>query len=487
MKRSFITNIVFLLGINLLIKPIYIFGIDRGVQNAVGEVDYGIYFNLFIFGFLWQIINDFGFQNYNNRAVSQNAEAVTQNFAKLFVLKTVFAALYFIVVFAAAGLSGYQAYFFPFLVFIALNHILSSLILFLRSNVSGLGYYRTDSLFSSLDRLLLIFLVGGLLYFGPETFKIEWFVFSQTFTLALTAAVVFAWLSQKQTINWSLPKDWSWIPQLLKETFPYALVVFLMTLYTRLDVFMVEKLSTDGLQEVATYAAGYRLLDAVNMFGFLFASLLLPMFSRMLGAGEKVNDLLGMSWKLVWSAAIPLSLGLFWFRQPIMNALYVDSTPYYGEVMGILMLNFIAMSGTYIYGTLLTAHGNLRKLNLLFAFSILGNVALNSVLIPKYGALGAAYSTLFTQSFAFLVQVAFSHWALSRKPFIDDTLRLLLFSGLCLATFYGLTRYLESSWLIHFIIGLISSGLFALLTGLIDIRGALTLLKSKVNAKKNQP
>ena len=46
MKRKFITNLALLLFLNLLIKPIYAFGIDVGVQNAVGARDYGNYFIL---------------------------------------------------------------------------------------------------------------------------------------------------------------------------------------------------------------------------------------------------------------------------------------------------------------------------------------------------------------------------------------------------------------------------------------------------------
>lgn len=51
MKKKFVTNLAFLIGVNLLIKPFWIFGIDRTVQNSVGAVDYGIYYALFNFPF----------------------------------------------------------------------------------------------------------------------------------------------------------------------------------------------------------------------------------------------------------------------------------------------------------------------------------------------------------------------------------------------------------------------------------------------------
>ena len=67
---------------------------------------------------------------------------------------------------------------------------------------------------------------------------------------------------------------------------------------------------------------GYRLFEAANMVGFLFATLLLPYFTRMLSAGEDVRPLAaGVSRLLLvgggsvaWVAAFfaPAFLGLFY-------------------------------------------------------------------------------------------------------------------------------------------------------------------------------
>ena len=44
MQRKFLTNLGLLLFLNLLIKPVWIFGIDLNVQRLVGVGDYGFYF-----------------------------------------------------------------------------------------------------------------------------------------------------------------------------------------------------------------------------------------------------------------------------------------------------------------------------------------------------------------------------------------------------------------------------------------------------------
>ncbi|MFI5220594.1 MAG: polysaccharide biosynthesis protein, partial [Bacteroidia bacterium] len=60
MQKKFITNLGFLLFLNLLIKPFWILGIDRSVQNTVGAEIYGQYYALFNFSFLLNILLDIG-------------------------------------------------------------------------------------------------------------------------------------------------------------------------------------------------------------------------------------------------------------------------------------------------------------------------------------------------------------------------------------------------------------------------------------------
>ena len=182
MQRKFLLNILFLLTVNLLIKPFFIFGIDRGVQNEVGAADYGLYFTLFNFSSLFQIVVDFGIQNFNNRNIAQHHHLLDKYFSHLSLLKVLLSLGYGVLVLLGAMLCGYTWTELHLLLFIVINQILLSFILFFRSNISGLQEYFTDSLVSVLDRLLLIGVCGVLLWYNPfdSPFKIQWFVYAQT-------------------------------------------------------------------------------------------------------------------------------------------------------------------------------------------------------------------------------------------------------------------------------------------------------------------
>ena len=163
MKKHFISNLALLILLNLLIKPFWFFGIEVGVQNRVGEEVYGFYFSLFSFAFILNMLLDLGINNYNNRAISRDHSLLKGHLAAIIPLKFVLFLVYAGVVLLTGKILGYTAEQFALLWMLVLNQFLASFILYFRSNISGLQYFRTDSLLSVMDRSLMILFTGLLL------------------------------------------------------------------------------------------------------------------------------------------------------------------------------------------------------------------------------------------------------------------------------------------------------------------------------------
>ena len=87
MQKKFLKNLGLLLFLNLLIKPFWVLGIDRSVQNAVGSEDFGFYFSILNFSFLFIILLDFGITNFNNRNIAQNNQLLNKHFSGILILK----------------------------------------------------------------------------------------------------------------------------------------------------------------------------------------------------------------------------------------------------------------------------------------------------------------------------------------------------------------------------------------------------------------
>jgi len=459
-----------------------IFGIDRTIQNRVGLEDYGLYATLFSFTFLLQIINDFGLHNFNNRNIAQHHQLLPKYFPNMLLLKLGLGIIYTILTIIVALLIGYGSRQFHLLFFFILNQILLSTVHFFRSNISGLGFYRTDSLLTILDRLLLIMICSFLLFsnFITTPFQIEWFVYAQSSSLLLTAVtagiIVFNKLPYfKLTFN----PAFLWL--ILKKSYPFALAIFLMTIYTRIDFVMIERILVNGEKEAGIYASAYRLLDAVNVLGILFAGLLLPMSARLLKEKQSIRPLLRFSLQMLLCGSIILAVATCFFRKEIMFLLYEDASIYSANILGVLMATFMIISAGYIYSTLLAANNSLKEMNRVFIIAVLLNIGFNYYLIPEYGALGAAWATFFTQGFALISQIF-----IAKKAFQLNTdfylIGQFLLLGLLLIFFsFLLTTYANIPWLLSFIFILLLGIGLGFLLNLLKITAFLDLLKEKKN------
>ena len=406
LKRKFITNLALVIFLNLLVKPFWIFGIDRSVQNVVGADKYGFYFSLFSFSLLLNIILDVGITNFNNRAIAREPGLLSEYFSNIVVLKFLLALLYALICIAGGLIIGYTPSQLFMLIFLIINQFLASLLLYLRSNISGLHYFRTDSLISVLDRTLVIVICGVLLWgnLTEKPFRIEWFVYSQT--VAYLVAVIVAFM-----VVWSKSKylkpvlDFQYFRKIFKQSYPFALLILLMSFYNRIDSVMLERLLADGKMQAGIYAQSFRILDAAAMFAFLFAGLLLPIFSRMIKQEKPLNEMALLSFSLILIPALTFAVLACFYPGEIIAWMYHEHIQYSASIFPLLMLGFIPISTTYIFGTLLTANGNLKELNILAATALVINVLLNFLFIPRYQSFGAALSSLITQTYMAAAQV----------------------------------------------------------------------------------
>jgi O-antigen/teichoic acid export membrane protein len=477
MKRKFVTNLALVLFLNLLVKPFWIFGIDRTVQNVVGADGYGFYFSLLSFSLLLNILLDLGITNFNNRNIAREPEKLQQYFSRIVGLKFLLAFFYAGICLLSGWLLGYDKAQLNMLLVLILNQFLASFILYLRSNISGLHYFRTDSMISVLDRTLVIIICGILLWGNvtDQVFKIEWLVYSQTAAYAITALVTFG-IVWYRAGKLRLQMDLLGFKKILRQSFPFALLILLMTFYNRIDSVMLERILENGKEQAGIYAQSFRILDAASMFAFLFAGLLLPIFSRMIKKGQDVGGMVRLSFTLIIVPAATLAgLGLFYGFE-ILDWMYIEHVKASSRIFPLLMFGFMAISTTYIFGTLLTANGNLRELNILASTAVLINIVLNLLLIPEYKALGAAISSLATQVYMALLQVIISVMKLKLKSDYEYLTRLAVFLLVLFLLGYLSGRFM-SSWYQGAILMLLSSPVLMFLTKLIGFKDLYRIIR----------
>lgn len=479
MKREFLINISILLGLNFIVKPLYVFGIERGIHDRLGNESFELYLSLFSIAVIFQIVNDLGIQTYISKRLSESPGELGAIFPSLLGFKFFLGVVYFVLLTGTALLLNYDWSATLLLLGLGLVYFLSGILQFFRANLAGLGKYRRDSLLSALDRSLLIIILSAMLLLADELdFDLSWFIRAQILSMSLSVGIGFLVL-RPYLRNLKFNVERSVLKTQLLNSLPYALAVLMMALYSRMDQVMLDRL-LDQSGEGGVYGMSYRLLDVFNMIGFLFAGLLLPMFSRMHANKEDVRPLITLSSKTLLGGIIILATSVAMVSEDLLSLMYpnLEVSARNGEITLYLMGSLIAMSGAYVYGTYLVATDRLKQLNYVFLASLLLNFSLNLVWIPEQGAVGAAKATFITQSLVFLIEFM---WVFKlgliekRKVLLPLLSMILVMIGLSLSSPYWLPKGLWYSLGSLISLGLVSG----FILGMFPLKDLLDLLRSK--------
>ncbi len=479
MRRQFVSNLTLLLLVNGLVKPLWIFGIDLTVQNRVGTEAYGLYASVFSFSLILNIILDLGLSHFSNRNMAQNPERLTRNFSRLTTLKLFLALVYFLIALILGGFLGFWHQSFALMLLLCLNQFFLSLIVFFRAHLAGLHRFKADALMSVLDKALMVLLCGTALYasFWPWPMTVLQFAALQSLCLLLAVALGFV-LVFRQTRLFTLRLNWSEFGSRLRESLPYAVLILLMAFYTRVDSIMLQQIA--GESAAGIYAQAFRLLDALNQPAYLFSVLLLPMFAGMLSRQESVGELSQLAFTLVVVFTAALSLASALNAPGLMHLLYQDQPDRAVPIFRTLIFSSVGFGVTYIYGTLLTAGGQLKLLNRVALGGFGANIVLNFGLIPYYGAAGAAWATVFTQSFTALLQLGLCYRLQKLAYPRVYWLRLLGFLVLLVGGGILFNAFAGWAWAWRWFALLLYAGILAAALRLLPWRSALDLIRARL-------
>jgi O-antigen/teichoic acid export membrane protein len=462
MKRQFAINIVLLVFINLLIKPVYIFFIEARVQDVLGHAAYGKYFTYLNFALLFQFLADLGTQSWNAQYLSKNRNDGSRVFSDIFFLRVLLGMIYIFSICLFAWLTGW--FDMLLIVYLAFQAFFSTSLVFVRSSITSLGHYKTDNLLSVADKILMIAGLGWLLYFMPERhFSVIDFAVIQTGALLAANLLAIALLILQGGVILVKPDFSSWW-SILRKSAPYMVIALLMMAYNKLDGLLLGTMSPTGTSAAGVYAAAFRIYDAMNMIGYLMAGLLLPMFASLIGEKKYPGHLAGMAFQMMWTVCLPIVFVIVVFPDQILDTIY--STPQDQAIASLqwLSVSFIMINIGYIYGTLMVAADQGSRLVGVFATGLVINFTGNILLIPVLGPTGAAITCFVTQSLVAAGQLRQAMYKLQLTISRYQILTGVKFSMLTVSGILILCQ-LSIPWYIIALISLLISLLLSYVTG----------------------
>ncbi len=445
--------------LNLLIKTAWIL-VNNMVQNEIGHTRFGLYLALYSFGFLFLALADMGINQYTTKTLAAQPDLLRRLFPSLFSLKVAFSMVYPLLMVGAGWLVGYRGEELWLLLLLCIVHSLLQINFFFRANFQAFQRFRFDALASVLDRILMLGIVIALLL---TEINLEAYILAYLVSAGVTMIVLYFFVLR--IFGFIRPTwDAASMGQLLKLSFPFALITILYSINDKVDQVLLERLigGEEGKLETGIYGGAYRWVDAVMMYLWTVLPIFFAKFAHHVDDPKALGRLLAFGQPI---AAIPmLFAGMFGliYGEKLLFQFTATSPDDLAKMTLCLRILFAAVlvNGIFaIYSTLLTSTNHERFVSRMIAVSIVMNITLNCIFIPRYGALAAACNTVLSFSFLSLSYIWYMHFKLPVKPAYGTLLRLLGIGAVFGGCFWGMSHTSLPWWLVSALAGMLLLGL----------------------------
>ncbi len=197
---------------------------------------------------------------------------------------------------------------------------------------------------------------------------------------------------------------------ILKSAWPLAISGFASLFLFNVDIVMLGWWRT--AEEIGKYAASQRIVGILSILPGIIATAIFPAVSRFVHQKDvkRMEETARGALQATYLVTLPFIAGGFVVGNDLLGFLFGGEYIGAGGVLWILLLMTIASSPFAIFFNLLFAYD--KQANAIWMTIVASgtNVALNALLIPAYGALGAAVATT-TTAFLYMTLV----WGFAEK------------------------------------------------------------------------
>lgn len=230
--------------------------------------------------------------------------------------------------------------------------------------------------------------------------------------------------------------DWAMWRTIISESWPIGVSIAFNLIYLKGDIVILSLFRPQG--EVGLYGAAYKVLDVVTIVPMIFMGLVLPILAAAWSAGAKDEFArkLGRAFDALSIMALPLAFGGWVTANDLMGFVAGREFAASGAYLAILMVGGATVFWGALFGHAVVAMGLQRRMIAAYAADAAISIALYAWAIPRYGGLGAAWVTVFSEAFIMVATGIAVLGTLRRLPNMSVFARALAASGIMAAVVY---------------------------------------------------
>lgn len=357
--------------------------------RAVGIEGAGKYVAATAFTTIFSVFVDLGLSNVLVRESAKDRARAGELLANVLGIKMILAALTVAAVFVTSRILGYDGDTLTMIWIASAVMALDSVHLIFYAVMRGFQDLRWEAIGVVSGQIVTITAGGAFVFMLglPLPFLIVALLLGSVWNVIWSAWSV--WRRFGVAIQLRLNR--SVVRQLGAVTAPFALAGIFTRVYSYLDSVMLSRLATDA--EVGAYGVAYKLTFAFIFLPMSFAAAVYPAMSEYhVSDRKRLGAIFATSLKYLYFAVVPLACGIAVLARPLILAIYGQE--FVGAVMPLQILIF-SLIFAFLYwpvGSLLNACDRQGRNTVALGITMVSNMLLNVWLIPRHGAVGAAYA-----------------------------------------------------------------------------------------------
>lgn len=398
---SVVKNTLFL-TISLVISKVLSFIYFAVVARYLGVEMTGAYTFALSLTTLCAIISDFGLTPFITRIVSSG-----QGSAKMFggaILTKIFLIITSVLVVSSIAIfSSYDAIILRLLPFAIVVMVLDAIQVFLYGILRGLQLLKYESLGMVSGQLVsLIFGVVGLL----QGFDAVWLIVG--LSLGSLLQVVLSWtiVARKRVFAAVALPSRTDLQLIGVGSVAFGLAGVFSRGYSQIDMVLLQHFTT--LAAVGVYAVASKIVFSLQFIPIALSASLFPALSKVSHDSVATQKLLRGGFHYLMIICVPLSLYMAVFARPILQIAFGTNYILAALPLQILAVSLLFGFLDYPLGAYLNGSGKAKLQTLSMGVTLVVNIICNVVLIPQWGAVGAAISALVSQGVLFFCGYYFS-------------------------------------------------------------------------------
>lgn len=178
--------------------------------------------------------------------------------------------------------------------------------------------------------------------------------------------------------------------EILSDALPFLITSCGTLVFAEIDTFMIGALST--AEDVGAYSIAKNLVSKSTHVNYAICMATMAALAY-IGVSdlERKKKLFHRLLKLNMAVAVTITAGLFFVGPYVIVVLYKNAAA--GTMIKYLSIYFFIYVVNSFFSIFLDYQGKVKIRSIIFLVSMLFNVLLNGLLIPKWGAVGAAVAT----------------------------------------------------------------------------------------------